>query len=341
MKFDVVVGNPPYQESRDDTRDDAVYPYFYNLAENISSKYCLISPARFLFNAGSTDKNWNKKMLTDDHVKVQFYEQKSNKVFHGTDIKGGVAVLYRDKNKKFGAIGIFTTYEELNSILHKVEPLTEKSISTIITGQGIYRFTQKMHDDYPEVSPILPASHQFDISTGVFGTLDNIVFFEKKPNDGHEYISILGRYKNQRVNRWIRKNYVNEPIGFDKWRVLLPNANGSGKIGEVLSSPLISEPLNGFTQTFLSIGQYDKKQDAINTMSYIKTKFSRTMLGILKVTQHNPSPKWKYVPLQDFTSESDIDWTKSIPEIDQQLYKKYGLSQAEIDFIETNVKAMD
>lgn len=341
MKFDVVVGNPPYQESRDDTRDDAIYHYFYDLAEKVGSKYCLISPARFLFNAGSTDKNWNKKMLTDKHIKVKYYEQNSSKVFQNTDIKGGIVILYRDGNEEFGEIGIFLPLEELNSIIHKVVPLTKDTLDTIITGQGIYRFTPKMHEDHPEVSSILPASHQFDISTGVFGTLDNILFFEEKPNDSHDYISILGRYKNERVYRWIRKDYVNEPTGFNKWRAVLPNANGSGTMGEVLSTPLIVEPLVGFTQTFLSVGQYETKNEAENTIKYIKTKFARTMLGVLKVTQHNPAAKWKYVPLQDFTLKSDIDWTKSIQEIDQQLYKKYGLDQSEIDFIEEKVKTMD
>ena len=64
------------------------------------------------------------------------------------------------------------------------------------------------------------------------------------------------------------------------------------------------------------------------------------MLGILKITQHNPAPKWKYVPMQDFTSMSDIDWSKSISDIDQQLYAKYGLDENEIEFIETHVKEM-
>lgn len=336
MKFDVVVGNPPYQESREDTLDYAVYNYFYDLAEKIGNEYSLISPARFLFNAGSTDKNWNKKMLSDKHIKVKCYEQNSSKIFPNTDIKGGVAVLYRNREKDLGEIGIFTNFEELNSIIKKVVPLTTDTLDSVITGQGIYRFTKKMHDDHPEVSSILPASHQFDISTGVFKTLDNIVFFESNPEDGEEYISMLGRYKGERVYRWIKKDYVNEPTGFDKWRVLLPNANGSGALGEVLSTPLI-----GFTQTFLSIGQYVDQATAENTMKYVKTKFARAMLGVLKVTQHNPAAKWKFVPMQDFTAESDIDWTKSIPEIDQQLYKKYGLDQREIDFIEEKVKAME
>lgn len=76
-------------------------------------------------------------------------------------------------------------------------------------------------------------------------------------------------------------------------------------------------------------------------MKYIKSKFARAMLGILKTTQANTRSKWQYVPLQDFTLNSDINWTKSISEIDQQLYKKYGLSDEEIKFIETKVQAMD
>ena len=127
----------------------------------------------------------------------------------------------------------------------------------------------------------------------------------------------------------------------NKYKVLLPKSNGSGAIGEVLSTPLIGEPLIGHTQTFISIGAFDKKIEAENVMKYIKTKFARTLLGVLKITQDNPPTKWKYVPLQDFTSNSDIDWTKSIHEIDEQLYRKYNLSKDEIEFIETKVKEMN
>ena len=125
-----------------------------------------------------------------------------------------------------------------------------------------------------------------------------------------------------------------------KWKVFVPKANGTGAIGEVLSTPLIGEPLIGHTQTYISIGKFDTQLEAENCMKYIKSKFARAMLGILKITQDNPAPKWKKVPLQDFTPTSDIDWTKSIPEIDQQLYAKYGLSQDEIAFIEEKVKVM-
>ena len=109
----------------------------------------------------------------------------------------------------------------------------------------------------------------------------------------------------------------------------------------MLSTPLIGEPLIGYTQSFLGIGAYDSRLEAEAVLKYVKSKFARVLLGILKITQDNPPEKWKYVPLQDFTSSSDIDWSKSIAEIDQQLYAKYDLSDEEIDFIETHVKEMD
>ena len=125
------------------------------------------------------------------------------------------------------------------------------------------------------------------------------------------------------------------------YNIFVPEANGTGAIGEVLSTPLIGEPLIGSTDTFISIGSFITNEEAIAAIKYIKSKFARAMLGILKITQHNPQSTWKYVPHQDFTSNSDIDWTKSIHEIDEQLYRKYNLSKDEIEFIETKVKEMN
>lgn len=117
---------------------------------------------------------------------------------------------------------------------------------------------------------------------------------------------------------------------------MIPKANGSGAIGEGISTPLV-----GFTETFISIGETNSRSEAEATLKYVKTKFARTMLGILKITQDNTKSVWKYVPLQNFTENSDIDWSKSISDIDQQLYKKYGLSDEEIAFIEEKVQEME
>ena len=102
----------------------------------------------------------------------------------------------------------------------------------------------------------------------------------------------------------------------------------------------ILKPMEAFTRSYISIGAFESMEEAENCRKYIKTKFARALLYVKKVTQDNPIDSWVCVPLQDFSTSSDIDWSKSICEIDFQLYKKYELSKDEIDFIENNVKEM-
>lgn len=349
MKFDFAIGNPPYQdETLGDNKGFAppVYDKFLDSAFKIADAVEMIHPARFLFNAGSTPKAWNEKMLSDKHFKVLYSEQDSSKVFPNTDIKGGVAITYHDERKDFGEIGIFTAFNELNTLLQKVMVKPDfSSLSQICVSRTAYRLTQKLHDDYPNAINQLSKGHAFDMSTNIFNRLPQ-VFYTQKPDDGNQYIQILGRLGNDRVYRFIRKDYVNEVKNLDKYKVFLAKANGSGALGEVMSTPLIGEPLIGepligSTESFLSIGSFETLQEAKATEKYIKSKFARCLLGVLKTTQDITPEKWKYVPLQDFTSSSDIDWSASIANIDKQLYKKYGLSKEEIDFIETHVKEME
>ena len=339
MKFDFVIGNPPYQDDTlgdNDTFAPPVYNLFMDASYAVADKVELIHPARFLFNAGATPKAWNQKMLNDEHFKVLYYEQDGNKIFVGKDIKGGIAVTYYDNTKKFGAIETFTHFEELNSIMKKVKSNSSfKSLSDIVITRTAYRLTDKMHEDYPSAESQLSKGHRYDMSTNIFDRLPQI-FYDEKPDDEFEYIKILGRQNNNRVYKYVRRNYINNVCNLEKYKVILPKSNGSGAIGEVLSTPLV-----GNTESFISIGAFDTYEKATNALKYIKGKFSRAMLGILKITQDNPPERWLYVPLQDFTENSDIDWTKSISEIDQQLYKKYNLTQDEINFIEEKVKEME
>lgn len=342
FKFDVVIGNPPYQEEStgDSTQAPPIYHKFMEEAYKIANRVSFITPARFLYNAGATPKAWNKKMLEDEHIKVEYYEQDSSKVFVNTDIKGGVVVTYRDSDTKFGAIGTFTAFSELNSILKKVSAMDSRSLSSIIFGQEIYKYTDKLHDEHPEAEGLLSKNHKYDIKTSAFDRLA-IVFYDNKPDDGNSYLQLLGLQNNKRVYKWVRCDYISEHASLDKYKVFIPAANGSGAFGEVLSSPLVGTPLIGSTQTFLTIGPFDNKKEANAVLKYICSKFARALLGVLKVTQHNSAEKWKYVPLQDFTSASDIDWTQPVYKIDQQLYKKYGLDETEIEFIESHVKEME
>lgn len=346
MKFDVVIGNPPYQENIDNNRATPIYNLFLEEAYNISRKTICITPARFLFKAGQTPKEWNKKMLSDKHLQVLFYEQNSSKVFINTDIKGGVAITYRDLDSEKGPIGTFTIFEELQNIIKKVINTEFDSFSSLLYGNSTYHFTDELYKDYPEFNGRVKPAEKFSIGSNSFERFSE-VFFEEVPQNGKDYVKIYGRINNNRVFRAIERKYIKNHPNLDKYKVLVPGANGSGAIGEVLSTPLIGEPLIGepligYTQTFISFGAFDNEREALAVLKYLKTKFARTMLGTLKVTQNNKTKEvWYNVPLQDFTSNSDIDWSQSIENIDQQLYKKYNLSQDEIDFIESKVRAMD
>lgn len=342
MKFDFIIGNPPYQEeavgSDNKTFMPPIYDKFMDSTFEIADKVELIHPARFLFNAGQTPKAWNEKMLSDPHFKVLHYEPDASKVFANTEIKGGIAITYHDNNANFGAIEVFTKYNELNSILHKVMACgLDQNLTAIMANQNRFDL-EALYNDYPEYRAVIGSNGKdrrfrnniFD-KVGLFST-------DKKNDDD---IAVLGVIKNKRQWRFFPKRYMDlRHENLDKWKVLIGAASGAGVFGETISSPIITEPLQGYTQTYIGVGAFDTRTEATNLGKYFHTKFLRTLLGILKITQHNEIGTWRMIPLQDFTAASDIDWSKSIPEIDKQLYAKYGLDEKEIAFIESHVKEM-
>lgn len=338
IKFDAVVGNPPYQEGIENTSDSPVYHLFLETAFKISSIVSMITPARFLFNAGKTPKSWNEKVLNDDHFKVVLYSPKSTDFFPNVDIKGGVAVTLRDSSQNFGKLGIFLQYQELNTILTKVRNLNEYSLSNQVYSPESYKFSDVLHKENPEIAKKLSKGHLYDITSNIFEKIPEI--FSNCPSNINN-VGLYGRKNNERVVMWTKRQYLEPHDNLDHYKVFIPKSNGTGAIGEVLSTPIIGEPGIGHTQTFISIGKLDSIFEAKALLQYIKTKFLRCMLGVLKVTQDNKKAVWEYVPLQDFTENSDIDWSKSVAEIDQQLYKKYNLSEEEIAFIESMIKPME
>lgn len=341
-KFDVVIGNPPYQEEAQGggTRDTPVYHLFMDAAYEVGKKVVLITPARFLFNAGFTPKAWNEKMLADPHLTVPYVAPNSDELFPGTDIKGGIAVTYRDEDHDGTPIGTFTHFAELETVLEKVIESDFTSIESEITTSRSYRYTTALYDDNPEARALRPAGNEALISTNAFEQF-SFLFHPDRPQDGKEYVRVLGLAGRERTYRWIRSEYVTGPESFGSYKIAIPKANGSGELGEALSNPLVVGPQVAVTQTFITIGCFESEATANACLKYIKTKFARALLGVLKITQDNPARVWKYVPAQGFTSQSDIDWSKSIPQIDQQLYAKYGLDPDGIDFIEAKIKPME
>ena len=333
MKFNAVVGNPPYMLKQDATSDTPIYHQFMELGFQLSPLATFITPGRFLFDAGKTPKEFNSKMLNDDYFKVVRYEPDSTKVFDKVDIKGGIAITMHNTNMKYGRIIRFTSHDELHTILKKViEHKDFESIDKLIYLQNKFNLTE-LYKDYPEYKTIIGSNgREKRLTTSIFNQLDVFSSVRKNEDD----LEIIGLINNNRVYRYISKKYIEPHENLYKFKVVLPASNGSGAIGEVLSTPIL-----GYTQSFIGIGAFDTKLEADAALKYVKTKFMRTMLGILKVTQHNHTDVWKFVPLQDFTSHSDIDWSQNIANIDRQLYAKYHLTDDEIAFIEKMIKPME
>ena len=359
MKFDAVVGNPPYQDSTSvNNRDGAVYPFFYDAAESIAPKYSLISPARFLFNTGLTSKEWNKKMLLNTHFKVVKFEEDATKIFPNTEIKGGVAITFYDREQNFGAIEEFIPDEKIRGIANHFKNDPENNLSSIVfSGRSDLKFSelfikhypQSINDridairiSHPDVTALSP-NEEYELKSSTFEVLP-YAFLDDEPQSSGDYYKILGLVSAKRCYKWIHKKYMVPRYvvnNVNSYKVLLPESNGSGKFGEALSTPVVVAPGVSSTPTFIGIGNFTTQQEAENLLKYLSTRFARALLGVLKKTQHNPAAVWAYIPIQDFTKASDIDWSQKIDEIDKQLYKKYNLSLEEIDFIEKKVLSMN
>jgi len=335
LPINAIIGNPPYQVMVEGNgRAKPVYHLFMELAFQLAPRSTLITPARYLFNAGFTPPEWNAKVLGDPHFRIVWYRATSTDVFPFVDIKGGVAVMYYDRGQHFGAIGVFKARPELDSIAQKVASCGGLPLAEIVYAESSYRFNTSRAEVKQLVKERL--NNDRKIISNVFDKLPDLFIEARRDNA----VKVYGLLKSRRCVRYVSRELLEEHPNLERYKVLVPESNGSGAIGDVLSSPFIGEPSSATTQTFLTIGAFGTREEAEACLKYVKSKFARTMLGILKVTQHNPKDTWQFVPLQDFTAGSDIDWAQPIASIDRQLYEKYGLSEGEISFIERMVKPM-
>lgn len=359
IEFSAVVGNPPYQVTSDvNNRQNPIYHYFYDLAESLSDIYTLISPARFLFNAGLTPSTWNEKMLSDNCLKVVYFTQDASTCFPNTDIKGGVVIMLRNTNDEGEPITKFLPDDNLRSIASKFNPQSENSLKNIVFGgRSDLKFNKKFLEVYPNTISdrlafiqikrptvtVLGPNEEYELKSSTFDAIPYV--FKDNVDDKSKFYHLLSLESSKRAWKYIEKAYMNprypDNNNISKFKVFVPKANGSGTLGETLSKSEIGFPNDSASSTFISIGAFGTEEEAVNCATYLKTKFLRCLLGILKITQDNPPSVWAYIPLQDFSSNSDINWSLSISEIDEQLYRKYNLDVFEIQFIEDNIKPMD
>lgn len=339
MEFDFIIGNPPFDEEIENNgRKRPIYDKFMKESFKIGKVVELITPARFLFDAGQTPSSWNKKMLNDRHFKILDYWSKASEVFPNVEIKGGVAITLRNRDENYSPIKTFLPFKEQKSLINKINQIENNNprLDSIISSSGLYKFTQNTFNFLTNEKKITKSGTGRKITSKIFSQLTDIF---KDLDDGNSY-SILGRKNNTRIYKFVNKEHIETNEFISHYNLLVPKANNKGDYGETLSDFEVSYPGEITTDTFLSFGCFSSDSEVKNLEKYLKTKFTRSILGIKKVTQDNPASVWSLIPLQNFSKSSEIDWTKSISEIDQQLYKKYNLSPEEIKFIEENVKEM-
>ena len=363
MKFNAIVGNPPYQKETKNTSDEQIYNHFMDLSYVLSDETVLITPAKFLYNAGKTPEEWNKKMLNDKHLKIIYHEIDSNKVFPETSINGGIVITYHNNKKEFEPITFFGASNEIVSIKDKVvKNKSFESIKDMVYLQNKFNLEQ-LNKDFPSIhNKIGSKGKEKRILSSAFEKLKEV--FSEDEDIGK--VKILGNYKNEkRIYRFIDKKYLDNYGNLEKYKIIMSATDGaSGIIGSPIPARIVGKqqiaiPGEGYTQTFISIGNFDNKEECSNLSKYLMSKFARFMIGTMKATNGLKQNIWINLPKQDFKNHDDnkikkdknlIDWSKSITKLDEkankkyncktinqidaQLYSKYRLSEEEVQYIE-------
>jgi hypothetical protein len=234
----------------------------------------------------------------------------------------------------------------MHSILEKVNSKKKESFSSIVGVRELYSITNNLYEDNPEFDGRQSKGHKYSLGANIFDVFPEL-FTDICNGDESKYAKVFGRYNNQRCYKWINRSYISQPDNFNSYKLIISKADGAaGKVGSpiparIIGKTEIGEPAVAYTDTFIGIGCFSSLYEAESCQKYVMTKFARTMLGTLKVTQDNPKETWANVPMQDFTPKSDIDWNKSVHEIDIQLYNKYNLTDKERRFIESMIATME
>lgn len=267
--------------------------------------------------------------------------------------------MYRNKNELFEPIGQFIPNGDLHQIALKFKNDAKHNLPSIMFGgRSDLKFNDEFLKSYPNSKADrlafiqikrssvkeLGTNEEYELKSSTFEALP-YAFKDYTEDKNEHYYHLLGLIGAKREWKYIEKKYMSPRYpnknNTDKYKVFIPKANGSGFLGETLSKSEIGRPYDSATSTFISIGAFNSEEEAKNCAKYLKTKLLRCLLGILKKTQDNPPSVWGYIPLQNFTAISDIDWEQSISDIDRQLYKKYKLTNDEIEFIESTIRPME
>lgn len=331
MKFDAIVGNPPYQVSDGGSKASAipVYNLFVDTAKSIAPQYIsMIMPARW-FNGGRGLDDFRQRMLSDKRISKMADFEDSQICFPGVDIAGGICYFLWD-----GQYSDMCKYKSYTDGAFEESVCNLSQFSTFIRDPKaipiINKVVEHAEDNFLDrfVSPQKP----FGLRT-----------FVKPLENGDivlRYNGGKGPYASDDVT-------VNKELIY-KWKTIMSyltydHAGRADKEGRrrIFSTMEVLAPGEICTETYILIGTFDSEDEANNQFKYLKTRFCRYMVAQVTSTQHISKSSFCYVPVQNYTSKSDIDWSKSIDQIDQQLFAKYGLSSEQILLIQSKIKPID
>lgn len=345
VNFTCVVGNPPYQMMDGGAGASAgpVYNHYFNLAKELNSECIgLIMPSRWMTGGKGLEK-FREYMLNNQHIRILHDHINGSEVFTNVDVKGGICYFLYDKDYK-GECSFFTYASDSDKPYAHKRYLRHENNDVVIRDSRMASVLDKVHifkekSFAVKVSPLKPYGLRGDTFTAGPEKYHLPPFSETPIEGGYR---ILGRSDGKRVYKYVSKDYpFPKKDGLDKYKIFISESYGCGEIGEGPATPVLATPGEACSETFVEVYPDENKENVERALKYIKTKFFRILVGIKKISQHATSKVYNYVPLQDFTDKSDIDWSVSVSEIDKQLYKKYGLSDDDIAFIETNVKPME
>ena len=335
MKFDFVIGNPPYQENITEETNQAkpIYHFFVDESTKICNKQViLITPARW-YSGGIGLDDFRNRMISEGHISRLVDFPNAKECFPNISIGGGVCyfVWSKDKRNNCTITNVQNGHETtMTRALNEFPILVRYNNAITIIRKANAKNNGSIQEYISSVSP-------FGISTKTRG--------ESQKDNEHKI-----RLFSSKGISYLSENEVTKGIDYlGVYKVLL-SQTGAEHAGEpakdgrfnVLSSTMrVLEPMDVCTHSYLVVGKFNNSDEPTKFIKYLKTKFVRVLVLQTISSIHITKGNFTFVPLQDFTENSDIDWTQTIPEIDRQLYAKYGLSEQETDFIETHVKEMN
>lgn len=338
MKFKAIVGNPPYQVmdgGGTGSSAQAIYNKFVDIARAIQPDFIsLIIPSRWMTGGKGLDK-FRQSLLNDKHLRLLHDYLDAKYCFPTVSIEGGIC-YFRWDYKDPGKCTFISHSQDSTTVSERY--LSENSSDIVIRDARALSILGKAYSQNNSFADIVSSRNLFKIDTGLL----------KKSYKSGDY-KVLGRFDNTRGIMFLHKYQSSDSRAqnfLGKWKIFMSKADGAaGQLGNPIPARIIGkaelgDPDTICTETFLAIGPFATKKAATNSIKYTATKFFRFLVGIRKL-KNMTQETYSFVPLQDFTENSDIQWNKSIPEIDQQLYAKYHLTNEEIAFIEKMIKPME